>query len=219
VTASFISSWHDVLPTDADRDRLLKPLIPRLVGTKSDSRVEERRAYMALDWLFRVHAPTFLELLPSLTSHAQTMRNLPEITDSAGATVAGGLARNASEAAAAAKDAVGPTVEGTRRAWFAAWEAAGDAVRASAGDAAREAAGDVVGGTARTAVYDAAWDAAAVVAWSAAEAAALASVKNASGEDVAAYAAWDAAVKALAPTVELLQPSAVDLTGRMIDTR
>ena len=50
---AFMVSWNDSLP-DADRTRLLKPLIPQIVGTRSTSEVEERRSYMALDWLIRV---------------------------------------------------------------------------------------------------------------------------------------------------------------------
>ena len=43
VIASFMRAWNDGLPCDADRDRLLKPLIEQLVGTRSTAQVEERR--------------------------------------------------------------------------------------------------------------------------------------------------------------------------------
>src|SRR5438270_311598 len=49
VIAAFMRNWNDSLPTDADRDRLLKPLIPTLIDTKSSNNLEQRRSFMALD--------------------------------------------------------------------------------------------------------------------------------------------------------------------------
>ena len=73
-------------------------------------------------------------------------------------------------------------------AWDAAWDAAGDAAWAAAGAAAGDAARAAAWAAAGAAAGDAAWD-----------------------------AAWDAAKAALAPTVETLQTSALDLLDRMID--
>jgi hypothetical protein len=77
VITDFMIAWNDGLPNDAERDRLLKPLIPRLVGTRSTSEVQERRSYMALDWLIRVHTPAWLDLVPALHEHAKALRMLP----------------------------------------------------------------------------------------------------------------------------------------------
>src|SRR5262249_39472484 len=57
VIGAFMRSWNDGLPTDADRDRLLKPFIPKLIGTRKDKATEEKRSLMAADWLVRVHTP------------------------------------------------------------------------------------------------------------------------------------------------------------------
>ena len=89
VIASFMRSWNDGLPTDADRDRLLRPFIVDLVGSKSTPAVEERRSYLALDWLIRVHTPKWLDLVPSLAEHAKALRDLEGIADMAGAIAAG----------------------------------------------------------------------------------------------------------------------------------
>src|SRR5579872_6630219 len=70
VIAAFLRSWNDVLRTDADRDRLLKPLIPRLVGTRSSAEVERKRSMMAVDWMIRVHTPAWLRLA-GLVSQAE----------------------------------------------------------------------------------------------------------------------------------------------------
>jgi hypothetical protein len=123
IITDFLIAWNDGLPNDAERDRLLKPLIPRLVGTRSTRKVEERRSYLALDWLIRVHTPKWLDLVPALHEHAKTLRSLPEIADIAGAIAAGQKVRAAQIASAAA------------------WAAAGAAARAAAWAAARDAAG------------------------------------------------------------------------------
>lgn len=54
VIGAFMRNWNDSLSSDEDRNRLLKPLILTLLNTKSTPAIEERRSYMALDWLIRV---------------------------------------------------------------------------------------------------------------------------------------------------------------------
>ena len=123
VISAFLRSWNDAL-SDGDRDRLLPAAVwvPRLVGSRGDDATEERRAYLALDWLVRVHAPTWLDLVPALAPHAAALRALPEIVDM---TTAG---------------RAGDTVRATRAAaWDAARNAARDAARNAAGEAARDA--------------------------------------------------------------------------------
>ena len=132
VISAFLRTWNDAL-SDEDRDRLLPAAVwvPRLVGSRGDDATEERRAYLALDWLIHVYTPAWLDLVPSLAGHAAALRALPEVVDVLTARVVADVVR-------AARDAAG--------------DAAGDAVWDAAGDAARDAAGD--------AVWDAAWDAA-----------------------------------------------------------
>jgi hypothetical protein len=125
-------AWNDGLPSDADRDRLLKPLIPEIIDTRSTPAIQERRSYLALDWLIRVFTPKWLDMVPSLAPHAKALRDLQEIADLAGASAAGASVN-------------------------AAWDAAGDA----AGDAARAAAGAAARGAAGAAAWDAAWAAGA----------------------------------------------------------
>ena len=155
VIASFMRNWNDSLPSDSERDRLLKPLIPALIGTKSTDKLEERRSFMALDWLIRVHTPKWLDLVPALKPHALALRKLEEIGDLAGATAAGVRVKAAS---AAAGDAAG--------------DAAGGAAWGAARDAARDAASAAAWGAAGAAARDAAWGAASTAAWGAARGAA-----------------------------------------------
>ena len=131
VVAAFLRSWNDGI-SDDDRDRLLPAAVwvPRLVGSRGDDATEERRAYLALDWLVRVHAPAWLDLVPSLAPHAAGLRALPEIVDMTTAGRAGDTVR-------AAWDAARATEEAAARA--TAWVTARATARAAAG-AAEEAA-------------------------------------------------------------------------------
>ena len=77
VISAFLRSWNDHLD-DSDR-QILKPLIPRLIGTKSKSLgVILRRQWIAADWLIRFHLPAWLELA-GLADHAKSLRQLPAI--------------------------------------------------------------------------------------------------------------------------------------------
>ena len=137
VIGSFMRSWNDCL-NDEDRQRL-KPYIEKVIGTNTGAEDDERRAWMATDWLCRVCAPAFLELTESLKTHAASLRSLEEIRDSGSAKASqGDLAAAWAAAGAAARDAAWAAARD------AAWAAAGDAAWAAAGDAAWAAAGDAL---------------------------------------------------------------------------
>ena len=106
VLGAFVRVWNDSL-NDVDRDRLLKPLIPRLVGSRSTPEVEHQRSYLALDWLIREFLPTWLEQVDALRAHAVEIRALEAIRDLESAEAAGPKVRAAGDAA---RDAIQPTV-------------------------------------------------------------------------------------------------------------
>ena len=116
VLGAFCRSWNDSLD-DVNRQKL-KPYLVRLIGTAGDAARDQRRSWMAMDWLARVCGPVFMDLTPSLRGHASALRALPEMVD--GETLAAGAAVRA-----AAGDAA------RAAAWGAAWGAAGDAARAA----------------------------------------------------------------------------------------
>ena len=101
---------------DTQRQKLA-PLLPRMVGTAGDGK-DERRSFLALDWLIRTYTPAFLDLA-GLTAEAQELRQLRRIVDLVAAKEAGPVVRTANAKAAAAWDAAGaaawdalkPTVE------------------------------------------------------------------------------------------------------------
>jgi hypothetical protein len=133
VITAFMVAWNDALPSDADRARLLLPLIPVLVGTRGSKALKTRRANMAADWYIRVQTPAWLRLA-GLTTQAEALEAFPEIIDFS------------------AVPSLKPTLDAIRQDAAAAWDAAWDAARAAAWDAARAAAWDAAGA--------AAWDAA-----------------------------------------------------------
>ena len=141
VISAFLRSWNDALSSDAERDRLLKPLIPKIVNTK-DAKLERRRSLMAADWLVRVHTPAWLRLA-GLTSQAESLEQLPEITSVAQIPSIKGPIEAVRKDADAAWAAAGDAARDAARdaAWAAAWDAAWAAAGAAAGAAARDAAG------------------------------------------------------------------------------
>ena len=236
VLGVFLRSWNDAL-SDEDR-QMLKPLIPRLVGTKASAKVEEKRAWMAADWLGRECSPAFLRLA-GLTEHAEALETLAALTTTSRAEKAQPTLAAARFAAGhAARDAAGAAAWAAARAaardaaWDAARAVAGDAAGDAAGAAARAAARDAAGDAARFAAGDAAWAAAGAAAGAAAWDAARDAARDAAG-DAAGAAAWDAAGDAardavgaaagaaaravLGPTVKQLQTSALLLVERMIE--
>lgn len=134
VIGAFMRSWNDALPDDK-RTSLLLPLIPATIGTRGSADLANRRATMATDWLIRVHTPAWLRLA-GLTTHADALASLPEITDFAKTSLMPVLE-------AARKDAAAAVAAAGAAAWAAAWDAAGDA----AWDAARAAAGEKLSAT------------------------------------------------------------------------
>jgi hypothetical protein len=140
VIAAFARNWNDCLDVES-RNRLLKPLVVEMIGTRTTAEDEETRAWMATDWLARVHTPAWLRLA-GLTKEAQALESCARIVDAVTAT-------NAQ-----------PRLEEARQASAAAWDAARDAARDAAWDAARDAAWDAARDAARAAARAAAWDAA-----------------------------------------------------------
>lgn len=80
VITQAMSTWDCWLPQSQDRDRLFKPLIPRIVGTRSTAMAQEYRSRMAADWLLRELAPAWLHAA-RLDEHAKTFQALPDLTE------------------------------------------------------------------------------------------------------------------------------------------
>jgi hypothetical protein len=163
VIAAFMRSWNDDLE-DAPRQKL-KTLIPLMIGTNTGEAGDEIRAWMATDWLVRVHTPAFLRLA-ELTEHANRLASLSPLTSSETAEAAQPTIEEARSASAAARDAARAAARDAARdaasaaAWAAARAAASAAARAAARDAASAAARDAASAAAWAAGYSAAYAAA-----------------------------------------------------------
>lgn len=187
VISAFLRSYNDSVSDEIRQT--LKPYIPRLIGSAASPAIEERRALMVTDWLVRIHAPARLRLA-GLTSNAEALESLPEITSMAQIpSIKGPFVKMIEDAR---KDATTAEVA----AWAGSWAAAGDAAWDAAGDAARVAVGDAAGSAAWVAAWVAAWDAA----------------RGADGD-----ADGDAAGDALKLTVEKLQSLVPALIDRMLE--
>ncbi len=206
VLRAFCMTLNDSLE-DTPRQRL-RPYLARTIGTADDG-FDETRSWMALDWLIRTYAPSWLAMA-GLAGSAHRLDSLAPVVDStslqkalAELTVARRDARMAwSSALGAARAAAwAPWAAGRAAAREAAWASAG----AAAWAAARVAVGDIAGDRARAIAREIAGDAAATVAREARAGASRA-------------AARDAARAALAPTVEDLQRSAFELLDRLLPT-
>jgi len=214
VITSFLVTWNDGLPDNATRDRLLKPLIPQIVGTRSTPEVERARRELAWRWLTQTYLPAWLDLA-GLTVQAEALRADP--TDQAIFE-----ARDAAQAAwATTRDAAWAAAMDT------AMDTARDTARAAAMAAARDTARAATRDAAMAAARDAAMDAARDTAWAAAMAAARSAARDAAMDAARAAAratAWAAARSAarsaardfLSPVTEKLQLSAVELVRAMI---
>ena len=141
--------WHDQLSIDEDRTRLLAPLAPLMIGTRTSDADEEIRAWMIVDWLARTCTPAWLRL-DGLHDEAAALEACAPLVDKASAAGAEAAQITASLAA----------------------------------------------------------DASLAASWAASRAA---------SRDASLDASRDASRAALAPTVAILQESAVDMIERMCE--
>ena len=114
VLRSFGISWNDGMRTDEERAQL-KQYITGLVGTNKGGALSQKRGWMAIDWLIRVHTAAWLALTPACAYHSEALKALSPITcehDLSRAMPALDSARTSAREAGAA-------------AWAAAWAAAG----------------------------------------------------------------------------------------------
>ena len=74
--AAFGRAWNDTL--DDDGRQILKPYVFKVVGTATSAADEERRAWLATDWLVRVFAPAWLDLA-GLGEYGNALREMPEL--------------------------------------------------------------------------------------------------------------------------------------------
>jgi hypothetical protein len=141
VIAAFVREMNDAIGDDAERTRLLVPLLPRIVGSRASREIELRRAYLAADFSVRVGVPIALDAVGQHEC-ATTLRALPEIADAATARAALAVTRAADAyyAEYAAADAYYAATAATAATYAATAAAAFASTAASAAYAATAAA-------------------------------------------------------------------------------
>jgi hypothetical protein len=85
--------WNDALPSDRDRDRLLKPFLPRIIGLRADAETEMRRAVMCGDFALRFVIPECLRYVKK-NELAEQLAATPESTTQAELGIAAKSVRN-----------------------------------------------------------------------------------------------------------------------------
>jgi len=186
----------------------LRPYLTRTIGT-ADDRLDDRRGWMAMDWLIRLYTPAWLRLA-ALSAPARALEELSPVAGTDALSVALDVLDSARRDARAARaHAFGvPSPTGwaaSVAAGLAGREAAWACAGAAAWAAARVSIGDTAGDRARAATRAAAGDAAAT----AVRRSRLAARHG---------GARDAARAVLAPTTRRLTESAFDLLDRMLPT-
>ena len=147
VITAFLISWNDSIKDAGERTRIIMPLIPLTINTRSTKEIENRRAFMCMDWSIRVFTPDWLDMCHSRHAvHTASLRLLPEIVDWQGIINATPILVDLRKQASAAWDAAWCAARDAawRAAWCAAWDAAWCAARCAASDAARCAAWDAL---------------------------------------------------------------------------
>jgi len=154
VVAAFVRRTNDRLRDDEERTRYLRPLLPVLIGTRTESReVMQRRAYLAADWAVRTCVPTLLRAL-GRDEWAARLEACAQVVDRETALAARAEARDvraaayASDAAYAAAYAAADAAyaaDATYAAYaaYAAAYAAADAAAAADADARKVALDEV----------------------------------------------------------------------------
>ena len=118
VIGAFMRTWNDNLPDDETRTRILRPLLPLLLNTRSTKAVELQRSFIALDWLARDYTPAWLSLTDSLKAHAVALRGLAPLESDAACKAAqpalsAALSAARSAAGLAARSAAGSSLAPT----------------------------------------------------------------------------------------------------------
>ncbi len=200
VVRAFCVALNDGL--DDDPRQRLRLYLPRTIGTAGDG-LDERRAWMAMDWLVREYTPTWLSAA-GVEEAAERLRSLTEVSAVEHLKPALEVLHRARRQACArwGSARTGRLTSGMI-ARATARESAWATAAAAAWAAARIGVGDMAGDRARAAARAAAGDAAMVLTREAIE-------------GTGRSAAREAARAALAPTLIRLQHSAFALLDQML---
>jgi hypothetical protein len=134
VISAFMRRWNDSIFDTPRRTRLLTPLLPYLLNTRSTPEVEEQRRWLAVDWAVREQAPALLRIV-NHADLAERLEKLEPIVSRATSAAAALVARSVNTEAWSRRGKA-------RTEWRTEYTAAA-AVAAAAAAAAAVAATDV----------------------------------------------------------------------------
>jgi hypothetical protein len=84
VLSAYVRAVNDAIPTDVQRERLLRPLVPHLIRTRGSADDEQARGFAVVSAMVHDFVPHLLERARYVTA-AQHLRVLAPITDAEGA--------------------------------------------------------------------------------------------------------------------------------------
>lgn len=189
---------------DAPLRAAVKVYAARLPGTRTSCRVEQRRGWLAADWIVRTHTPAWLDLA-NMAHSAEALRTLPKICSPGAAQAANARLLDIYAGAEALLDV----------AQRAAREVLGPGLISQVGVDVNKAV-DVVRGASDGVPPEEALSTARGAARNAAMVTALNTAALRAARKVSRKQVLHAAVRRLAPTRGMLQTSALELLDRMI---
>jgi hypothetical protein len=86
VIMAYVGHWSDYLASDADRERLIKPFITRMVGSNKPA-AEATRKEMVRRWWDEVYTPAVLELTGTIKPDAKWLPKYNAVAKSAAARI------------------------------------------------------------------------------------------------------------------------------------
>ncbi|GDY02381.1 hypothetical protein LBMAG49_17100 [Planctomycetota bacterium] len=82
VLAAYVRAVNDALPSDAWRERLLRPLVPQLIHTRGDARTERQLGFCVVRFMVNEFVPFVLDA-QGLCATAMRLRSLAPVVDAA----------------------------------------------------------------------------------------------------------------------------------------
>lgn len=104
VIAALVRRFNDRLWNDDERNTLIRPLLPILIGTNASREVAIKRGYLAADWSIRTMLPILCHVL-GLEDQAKSCEALPAVIDQASGIRARSVAQDIRKSAYAADSA------------------------------------------------------------------------------------------------------------------
>lgn len=76
----YLRNWNDRLPSDAERNRVIRPYLGMVIGTAGTYETELAHSFMIADWMLRTHLASLLAMWRPTRGSAKRLVECREIT-------------------------------------------------------------------------------------------------------------------------------------------